>query len=422
MYKKIKLDNGLKIVSHRMPNMQSVALGIWLKAGGRYEFDKNQGISHFLEHLVFKGTKNYSCRKLKESIEGVGGSLNGFTSEEITCYIVKTPARHLDLALDVLSDMVINPVIPSIEVEKEKTVILEEIKMYRDQPQSYVYELLDELMWPNQQLGRPVIGSAESVSSINKKDLVNYKNTHYTASNILVTAVGLLDHDKFNKRVKRLFSHLGLKPLNTFEKARQAQDKPQLKLYNKDTEQTHMALGFHALKRDDHLRHALAILHIVLGGNMSSRLFNEVREKNGLAYEIGTAIKRFSDTGAFMVHAGIDNRKVIEAVSLILKELRRVKDRLVTDDEFMRAKEFYRGQMVLALEDTMDYMLWLGETSVALDKEYTLNELIKEMNKVKKEDLRTAARMIIDDKRMSLALISPLKDIKGEIYKLLKVS
>ena len=155
---------------------------------------------------------------------------------------------------------------------------------------------------------------------------------------------------------------------------------------------------------------------------MCSSDLNEVREKKGLAYEIGTAIKRFSDTGAFMVHAGIDNRKVIEAVSLILKELRRVKDRLVTDDEFMRAKEFYRGQMVLALEDTMDYMLWLGETSVALDKEYTLNELIKEMNKVKKEDLRTAARMIIDDKRMSLALISPLKDIKGEIYKLLKVS
>lgn len=422
MYKKVKFDNGLKVISHRMPNMQSVALGIWIKAGGRYEHNKNKGISHFLEHLVFKGTKKYSCRKLKESIEGVGGSLNGFTSEELTCYLVKTPARHLNLALDVLADMAVNPVIPSVEVEKEKAVILEEIKMYRDQPQSHVYELLDELMWPNQQLGRPVIGTAESVNGIDRGQLVGFKEQHYTAPNILVSAVGLLDSDKFNKHVKKLFGHLVHKPVNIFEKCVENQDKSQLRLHNKDTEQTHMALGFHAFKRDHHLRHALAILHIVLGGNMSSRLFEEVRENKGLAYEIGTAIKRFSDTGAFIVHAGIDNTKVIEAVSLILKELRRPKESVVSDDEFMRAKEFYRGQMVLALEDTMDYMLWLGETSAALDKEYTLNELMKEVNKVKKEDLRLAARKIIDDKNMSLALIGPLKDKEDQIYKLLKVN
>ncbi|MGA2774570.1 MAG: pitrilysin family protein [Candidatus Omnitrophota bacterium] len=422
MYKKIKLDNGLRVLSHRMPNMQSVALGIWIKVGGRYEFDKNQGISHFLEHLVFKGTKKYSCRKLKESIEGVGGSLNGFTSEELTCYLVKTPARHLATALDVLADMVINPLIPPVEVEKEKTVILEEIKMYRDQPQSYVYELLDELMWPKQQLGRPVIGTAESVRRINRKELADFKDKYYSASSILVNGVGLFKPDEFNKRVGHLFSRLGHKPMNTFEKAREAQVKPQLKVHNKDTEQTHMALGFHAFKRDHHLRHALAILHIVLGGNMSSRLFEEVREKKGLAYEIGTSLKRFSDTGAFIVHAGIDNGKLIEAVSLILKELRRAKDSVVSDDEFIRAKEFYRGQMMLALEDTMDYMLWLGETSAVLDKEYTFDELMKEVDRVKRKDLKEAAKTIITDNRMSLALISPLKGKEDEIYKLLKVN
>lgn len=171
MYKKTTLDNGLRIITHRMSRMQSVAVGIWINVGARYETPQNKGISHFLEHLLFKGTKRYSCKKIKESIEGLGGSLNGFTSEELTCYLVKIPANHLGTALDVLSDMVINPSLPSSELEKEKQVILEEIKMYKDLPQSYVYELLDELLWPHQPLGEPIIGTAESVNRTTREDL-----------------------------------------------------------------------------------------------------------------------------------------------------------------------------------------------------------------------------------------------------------
>ncbi|MCX5710659.1 MAG: insulinase family protein [Candidatus Omnitrophica bacterium] len=180
-----------------------------------------------------------------------------------------------------------------------------------------------------------------------------------------------------------------------FERVRESQSKPQLKLMHKETEQTHLALGFHALKRDDPLRHALGLLHVVLGGNMSSRLFNELREDRGLAYEIGTGVKRFYDTGAFLVHAGIDNNNVIEAIRLILKELQQAKIGLVSDDEFKRAKEFYRGQMTLALEDTMDTMLWVGETTAALDKTYTLEELIKEINKVRKEKKISARQRVL---------------------------
>lgn len=422
MYKKSKLDNGLRIVAHPMPNMQSVALGIWVNVGGRFETFQNKGISHYLEHLVFKGTKKYSCRKIKESIEGVGGSLNGFTSEETTCYLVKIPSRYLELALDVLSDMVLNPTFPAQEVEKEKTVILEELKMYRDLPQSYVYELLDELLWPNQPLGASIIGTVESVNSINRDSLRSFKQQRYTGSNIVISAAGLLDYDKLRRKAEGIFSSCKAKDINTFQEAKEDQSIPQFKLFPKETEQTHMALGFHSFKRDHPLKHAAGMLHIILGANMSSRLFNEVREKKGLAYEIGTAVKRFNDTGAFLVHAGIDNNKIIEAIELILEELMKIKDKLVTPDEFKRAKDFYLGQLMLALEDTLDHMLWIGEYTVALDKTYTLNDIIKEVNKVTREDIRQVAKEIFLEKKLNLALIGPLKDKEQDIYNELMLS
>ena len=404
-----------------MPKMQSAALGIWIKVGGRYENTANKGTAHFLEHLLFKGSKNYTCRKLKEAIEGVGGALNGFTSEELTCYLVKTPAKHIDSALDVLSDMVINPVLPEHEIAKEKTVITEEIKMYRDQPQSYVYELLDELLWPEQPLGAPIIGTEESVNAITRASLASFKEHYYNVFNMVVSVAGLFDYGNFSKRISRIFSPLKAKEPVDYEPVRESQNRPQMKLFHKDTEQTHLAMGFHALKRDDPLRHAVGLLHVVLGGNMSSRLFNELREDRGLTYEIGTGVKRYYDTGAFLVHAGIDNNKVTEAIGLILKELDRIRVGLVSDDEFKRAKEFYRGQMTLALEDTMDSMLWIGETTAALDKTYTLEELIKEINKVRKEDIHQAARFIFENNKMNLALIGPLKDKEGEIQKQLNL-
>jgi predicted Zn-dependent peptidase len=421
MYKKFRLDNGLRIIAHRMSGRQSLALGIWLNVGGRYETPENKGISHFLEHLLFKGTKKYSCRQLKESIEGAGGALNGFTSEELTCYLVKMPARYLELSLDVLSDMVINPSLPDLEVGKEKQVILEEIKMYKDQPASYVYELLDELLWPRQPLGAPIIGTADSVSRISRKDLHLFKQRYYTPANIVISAAGLIDYEKLKKFVTKCFSRLKELNKNNFLKVQEGQNKPQLKMLHKDTEQTHMALGFHGLSRDHRLKHALGILHIILGANMSSRLFNELREKRGLAYEIGTLVKRYQDTGSFLVHAGIDNRKVLDAVGLILKELKIIKRSLVNKDEFRRCKEFYIGQLMLALEDTLDHMLWIGETTAALDKTYSLEEIIKEVNRIKREDVLEVAKYVFKEAKLNLALIGPIKDKEQDIYNRLSI-
>ncbi|MFH1269887.1 MAG: pitrilysin family protein [Candidatus Omnitrophota bacterium] len=421
MYKKTILENGLRIVTYPMKRMQSVAMGIWIKVGGRYETPQDKGIAHFLEHLAFKGTGKYSCRRIKESIEGVGGSLNGFTSEELTCYLVKLPYPYLDLALDILSDMAVNPQLLPKEIKKERTVILEEIKMYKDLPQSYVYELLDELLWPKQPLGMSIAGTSESVSRINKEKLRLFKKQYYVPSNMVISAAGLLRHDKFVSRIKDIFSHLENRKVNTFAKAKDEQRRPQLNLLHKDTAQTHLALGFHSFKRSHPSRYAQALLHVILGANMSSRLFNELREKRGLAYEIGTQVKHFKDTGSFIVHAGIDNRKVEDSLRLILKELGKIKRDLVSIDEFRRAKEFYLGQLALSLEETLDHMLWLGESMSMLDEVHSLKEIINNINKIKREDIRRVAEYIFKEESLNLAVIGPLKSSRQSLYGQLKI-
>ncbi len=421
IYRKRILKNGLKVISHKMPGRDSAALGIWINVGGRYEDPASKGNAHFLEHLLFKGPQRYSCCRLKESIEGVGGSLNGFTSEELTCYLVKVPAGYLDIGLNVLSDMVINPLLHLHEIAKEKTVILEELKMYKDLPQSYVYELLDELLWPKQPLGSPVIGTVESVTSVDRKALLDFKRKYYTASNIVVSACGKLEHNRLENNIAKLFLGLEAEEKNVFSTAKEAQKTPQLKFFYKATEQTHLALGFRSFEREHHLKHALSMLHIILGANMSSRLFNEVREKRGLAYEVGTLVKRFQDTGAFIVHAGIDNGKVSAAIALILKELKKTKDNLVSPGEFKRAREFYIGQLKLVLEDTLEHMLWIGEATTSLDRTFTLDEIITEVNRVDRSDIREAARKIFRDVNLNLSLIGPLKGSAAKIRKALYV-
>ncbi|MFH1888644.1 MAG: pitrilysin family protein [Candidatus Omnitrophota bacterium] len=422
MYKKTILENGLRIITYPMKRMQSVAIGIWIKVGGRYETSEYKGLAHFLEHLVFKGTKERSCRKIKESIEGVGGSLNGFTSEELTCYLVKLPYNHLELALDTLLDMVANPLLLPKEIKKERTVILEEIKMYKDLPQSYVYELLDGLLWPRQPLGMAIAGTAESVNRINREEINLFKKQYYVPSNMVISAAGFLKHEKLVNRIKDILSSFQRKSANVFVRAKEAQPRPQLKLLHKDTEQTHLALGFHSFKRSDPLRYAQALLHVMLGANMSSRLFNEVREKRGLAYEIGTHVKHFKDTGAFIVHAGIDNRKVEDSLRLILKELGKIRRDLVSIDEFRRAKEFYLGQLALSLEETLDHMLWLGESTAMLDEAHSLKDTINTINKIKREDIRRVAERIFKEENINLAVIGPLKSNEQSLYAELKLN
>jgi len=410
IYKKSELDNGLKVVSYKMLQRQTASIGVWIGVGGRYENKSNKGISHFLEHMVFKGSKRYSNRKIKESIEGVGGSLNAFTSEEFTCYLAKVPARYLYSTLDVLSDMAVNPLFKKEDFDREKTVIIEEIKMYKDLPQHYVQELLDELLWPGHPLGMNIAGTIESVGSMGRESLFGFKNRFYIPSNTVVACCGDIDHQEFVNRVKNIYPKSGSKYNIGFKKVSAGQNKSRINLYTKNTEQTHFSLGMHGLKRNHPDRYALALLNIILGANMSSRLFHQVREKRGLAYSIGTHIKRFYDCGAFLVHAGVDNRKAAQAIKVVLSELEKIRRYPVTNKEFNCAKEYLIGQLLIALEDTLDHMLWIGEQTKAMNRIYTLDKILKDIKKITKDDLLRLSNTIFKEGKINLALIGPNAD------------
>ena len=361
MFTLTEMKNGLRIVTVPMKGMNSVSVGMWVKVGGRYEKDSLSGISHFIEHLVFKGTKKRNVKKIKEAIEGRGGALNAFTAEEATCYFVKILKKHLATAIDLVCDLAYNPLFKETDVEMERTVILEEIKMYMDLPSQYVHDLLNEVMWPGHPLGHSVLGSAETISKMTRADIRRYTREYYHNRNMLLMVCGDVTHEEV---IREAHSHVNQRRIgasSAFSGIKVTQTEPKMHLIEKDTEQTHFVLGYHTCSRCDERRYVLALLNIILGANMSSRLFEEVREKRGLAYEIRSGISLFQDTGAFSISAGVENGKAHAALKIIMRELKKIADTKVSRGELRRAKDFYLGQLLLLFEGTMDNMLWYGE-------------------------------------------------------------
>ena len=402
-----KLVNGIRVISVPMKERRSASVGIWVQVGGRDEEPRLNGVSHFLEHLVFKGTAKRTANDIKESVEGVGGSLNAFTSEEYTCFLAKTASNHLESAFDVLSDMVLSASLKEEDFKKERTVIMEEIKMTQGQPSQLVDELLTELMWPGHALGRPIAGSLETVGGLSAKDVQGYRDRYYQSSLITVVAAGDVDQKKLMNLTQAHFRLTKSKNHKKFNLFKQKQDKPCFKLISKATEQTHLALGVHAFSKQDPDEYVLEILSVILGGNMSSRLFNKVREERGLAYEIGSYTRKFHETGAFGVSAGVDNKKIAEALEVIVAELSAMAKDLVRPDELKRAKEFYLGQMALGLESTMNNMLWAGEAMVCLGRCKTPEEVTRRIERVNAQDLCRVAKKIFEGHRFSLAVVGP---------------
>lgn len=401
------LDNDLTIVTDRMANTNSLAIGFWIKAGGRYEPQSFQGISHFLEHILFKGTKTRDYRQLKEAVEGLGGVFNAFTAEEYTCYYIKIISKYLEHAVDILSDMVLNPLFDEKEIDKERNVIIEEIRMYMDLPNQYVHELLDELLWPKQPLGRSLLGTYDTIAAIKKKDLVNYKKKYHISPNIIVAACGGIEHDAVVALIGKIFQGKAAGHGLGFEKAKRAQRSPRTNFYHKATEQTHICLGVHGLDRLHPDRYAESILNVILGGNMSSRLFNEVREKRCLAYEIGSGTKEYIDTGALYVHAGVDNHKAADAISVIVSELIKLKDKHVKGEELTQAKEYYKGHLLMGLEDSMSNMLFLGEQIAGSGKLFTKDGIIAGIEKVDFGDIKRVAEKLFVNNSLNMAIIGP---------------
>lgn len=410
MYQKSTLKNNLRIVTHEMKDRDSIALGFWVGVGGRYEQDRIKGAAHFLEHIVFKGSKKYKCEEIKERVEGVGGTLNAFTSEEQTCYYAKIPSKHLEQAFDVLSDMVFYPTISASDVSKESHVIVEEIKMYHDLPQYLVSELVDGLLWPDHPLGKNLTGTAETVSAMTNKDLRDFQQMYYVPSNVVVSACGHVKHAKLLNLVKNKLTAVKDAQRHGFIQADNSQSNPRVRFFKKDIEQMHLALGALGFDEYNDDRYILNLLSTILGGNMSSRLFVEIREKKGLAYSISASSKSMHDTGVFLIRAGVDNTKIVEATAVILKELEKIKRHGVSEGEFSRAKDYLLGQFLLGLEDTMENMLWIGESIISKNEIKTIKQIIGILNKIKRVDIQRIAQEVLKNNRFNLALVGPIEE------------
>jgi len=417
MYQKKQLRNGLKIIVSPMPHMSSVTLGVWIGVGGRYESSRESGMSHLIEHMLFKGTKTRSAKDLKESIEGVGGVLNGFTADEVTCYMVKIPSIHLAMGLEILTDMVFNPGFDPDELAREKFVICEEIKMYRDQPAERVIELLAAVMWPDNSLGRPLTGTIKTVQSFRNGKVVSFKEKYYHPSNMAVIASGCVDIKAISGYVSGKYKGAKRKR-PVFKTPRTGQRGFRCRFLSGDTSQTHIALGFHADGRNVRDRFAFKLLSVILGGNMSSRLFEELREKYGLCYDIASSYKRHSDVGEFVIHAGVDNKNTLRSLAAVLDELSKIRDMGVTGDELLRAKEYAKGQFLLAMENTYARMMWFGDRIMVDGHIPDENELLKTLDKVTVKDIKKACEKMFRSEMANLAVVGKLsvKD-KNEMKK-----
>jgi predicted Zn-dependent peptidase len=420
MFEMTRCDNGLKVITIPMKGMNSVSVGVWVRTGARYEPVSISGISHFIEHLVFKGTTTKSVKKIKETIEGRGGMLNAFTSEELTCYFVKILDKHLTVATELLCDLVYNPLFRIKDIDMERTVILEEIKMYMDLPSHHVHDIMTSMLWPDHPLGRSVLGTVDTITNMTRNDIIDYKKQYYSNLNLAVVVCGDVEHDVMVKTVGRFVKRTFGTGRATYKKASIKQKKAMTQFLTKDTEQTHFVLGFHTCSRQDKRRYVLSLLNIILGANMSSRLFEEVREKRGLAYEIRSSLSLFQDTGAFLVSAGVENGKACQALEVIVRELGKIAAKSIKRTELQRAKDYYFGQLMLLLENTMDSMLWHGEKIMSMREFPSLTEIRSMINEISEDEIKDMAREIFRFDRANFACIGTLDErAKQQIDKLI---
>ena len=412
MYNLTKLKNGLTIATAEMPHMTSVSLGLWVGVGGRYEPAEVNGVCHFIEHMLFKGTRKRSARQISQDVEGVGGYLNAFTSEEMTCYHSKARHDRFDELWDVLTDMFLNSRFDLADVNKERSVIKEELAMYLDQPQQRVQELLNEALWPRQALGRPLTGTEKTLDALTRSQLISYQRTNYVANRTIITAAGRLKHKQIVKAVSRIAARIPRGHLPLFTPATSDQTRPNVRLFTKKTEQTQLALGIRTCSRHDPRCYALRLLNTILGDNMSSRLFQVIREDRGLAYSIYSSLSYYDDVGTLTISAGLDLDNLTKTLKLVMRELSQLTQTLAASSEIRRARDYIIGQIDMSLESTDSQMMWLGEQLLGYGKTISPKEIKKHISKVKASEIRAVARDFFRPERLNLALVSPLKSDK----------
>jgi predicted Zn-dependent peptidase len=409
MYQISQLPNGVTVVTADMPHMSSVSLGLWVNVGGRHEPAALSGASHFIEHMLFKGTRSRSARQISQDVEGVGGYLNAFTTEETTCFYAKACHDRVELLMDVLMDMFLHSRFDPGELEKERNVIREELAMYLDQPAQHVQELLNDALWPNHPLGRSITGTRETLDALGREDLLRYRDNSYRSKSIVVAAAGRLRHQAV---VRLAAGHLRALPAQdrpTFEPAPVGPTPRHFHVHRKATEQSQLAMGFRACSRHDDRRFPLRLLNTMLGENMSSRLFQVVREEHGLAYSVSSGLSLFEDAGVLGISAGLETERLEAAVRLILREVGRFAERLVSLSELRRAKDYVIGQMDLSLENTESHMIYTAEQTLGYGQPADVTALKERIRRVTPAEVRAVARVFLRPERRSVALITPVR-------------
>ncbi len=403
---KSTLPNGLRIVSEKIKSVKSVTVGIWVKTGGRNETAKQAGITHFLEHMLFKGTDTRSAYDIALSMEAVGGYLNAFTSSEYTCYYSRCLDTKLDRALDVLSDMVLHPAFPEKEIEKEKKVVIEEMKMYRDSPDDYLFEEFNAKMFEGHELGRPVLGYEDTVSAFNRSDLYAYMKDRYHPDNLLISVAGNVEHSKVVDLVSDYFEKLEAKDAKENEQPLPEFKKQNIRL-TKAIEQTHYLYGRRGLNFDHKDKYLLLLANTVLGGGMSSRLHQNVREKYGYCYSIQTFNQTYTDTGLWGIYVGTDKDYVDHVRELIAQELKVMQDNLIPEKELAQAKSQLKGKLLLSQESTSNRMMRLAKSELYFGRFVTLDELVENIDSVKAEDIQAFVQDFFNEDNFMEAILLP---------------
>jgi predicted Zn-dependent peptidase len=405
------LPNGLIVLTERMEYMRSVAMGVWIKSGSRCEPAEMNGISHFVEHMLFKGTRSRSAQQIAREMDSIGGNLDAFTGKETICFNVKSLAEHVPVALDVLADLVLNPVFDAPEIERERGVILEEIKLDADNPEILVHELFMQAFWKDHPLGRPILGTSKTVARLNRESLLAYHGDRFHGGNMIFSAAGNLEHEEFAETVARKFSSLaGGETLHELP-APEASARIVLR-HKKSLEQVQICLGVPAPPITDENRYATLILNTVLGGSMSSRLFQKIREERGMAYSIYSDMSPCRDTGTLCVFAGTSVGKGLEVVKLILEEFRKLKQEALNEEELTRAKDQVKGNILLGLESSNARMANLARQEMYFHKFISVDEIIARINQVDAAQVQAMAQRLFDPARIGVTLLGRLDGVK----------
>ncbi|HDN86283.1 MAG: hypothetical protein DRP68_03680 [Candidatus Omnitrophota bacterium] len=420
MFKILHID-GVALIFSRLKDFSTAGMGIFIRVGARYEPKRLKGIAHFTEHMVFKGTKRFSYRDIKREIEGRGGVVNGYTSQEITAYYAQFLKKNLKITAEILLDMVTHPSFEASQIERERGVILEEIKMYNDLPNFRALSLLDKILWENHPLGEDVIGEVGTVKNIKKNDLEHFQRNYYLPPRMVICCVGDFRYESLIKLIKKklLVSSKGGKRLKIFSPPHLRKRK--ILIENKSLDQTHLCIGFRGVSYRSRYRLVVELIHVIMGANMSSRLFEEVREKRGLCYDISTEVKKYRDSGAFIIHLGLDRSNIELAFKCILRELKKMKDKLVSSKELARAKDFLIGQMAMNLEKPQGRLFYLADSYLALSKIYTLKELKERIHQIDKATIQGLVKKLFDFQRVCVTCVGNVdRNLKEHLLKIIE--